>query len=97
MASGGARAGRGSPLTPFVRVAVAADYASPLANYGEEGLGYINSDVTIYLHRLPTTEWIGFEVTNHQATAGVAIGQCFLYDESGSIGTASVAALAQPR
>jgi hypothetical protein len=43
----------GSALTPFVRVAVAADFASPYANAGEEGLGYINSDVTLYLHRLP--------------------------------------------
>ena len=41
----------GMPLTPFVRVAVAADFASPWANAGEQGLGYINSDVTLYLHR----------------------------------------------
>jgi hypothetical protein len=85
----------GAPLTPFVRVAVAADFASPFANAGEQGLGYINSDVTLYLHRLPVKEWIGFEVVNHHATDGVAIGECFLYDQQGPIGTATVAALAQ--
>jgi hypothetical protein len=85
----------GSAPTPFVRVAVAADFASPFANAGEQGLGYINSDVTLYLHRLPVTEWIGFEVVNHHASDGIAIGECWLYDEQGPIGTSTVAALAQ--
>jgi len=83
------------PMTPFVRVAVAADFTSPFANAGDQGLGYINSDVTIYLHRLPTTEWIGFEVVNHGATDGIAIAECFLHDERGAIGSASATALAQ--
>jgi hypothetical protein len=85
----------GVPMTPFTRVALSADYASPFANAGDQGLGYINSDVTLYLHRLPTTPWIGFDVVNHQATAGIAIASCNLYDEQGSIGSSSVAALAQ--
>ena len=83
----------GLPLTPFQRVAVAADFTSPLANRSETGLGYINTDVTVYLHRLPVGEWIGFEATNHHATAGIAVGECFLYDLEGPIGTASTAAL----
>jgi acyl-CoA thioesterase len=85
------------PITPFTRAALTADYASPLANAGDEGLGYINSDVTLYLHRLPVTEWIGIEVNNHHATDGVAIAQCIFYDEKGAIGTSSVAALAQQK
>jgi hypothetical protein len=87
----------GRALTPFVRVAVSADFASPFANAGDAGLEFINSDVTVYLHREPRTEWIGYEVVNHGATAGVAIGECFLYDEDGPIGSASCAALAQRR
>jgi Thioesterase-like superfamily len=85
----------GMPLTPFTRVALAADFASPFANAGETGLGFINSDVTLYLHRLPVTNWIGFDVMNHHATDGIAIGECWLYDEKGAIGTSTVAALAQ--
>ena len=87
----------GEPLTPFVRVALAADFASPFANSGDQGLSWINSDITVYLHRLPATRWIGFEVKNHGETRGVAIGECWLYDEEGPIGTSSVAALAQKR
>ncbi len=85
----------GVPLTPFVRVAVGADFASPFANAGDQGLGFINSDVTLYLHRLPVTQWVGFEVVNHHSADGVAIGECWLYDEEGPIGTSTVAALAQ--
>ncbi|MEI9887968.1 MAG: acyl-CoA thioesterase domain-containing protein [Rhizomicrobium sp.] len=87
----------GEALTPFTRVAAAADFASPLANRHETGLGYINTDMTVYLHRLPVGEWIGFEKTNHHASDGIAIGECFLHDVEGPIGSASCAALRQAR
>jgi len=85
----------GTRLTPFVRVALAADFASPFANAGDQGLGFINSDVTLYLYRLPATPWIGLDVVNHHSRDGIAIGECWLYDEEGAIGTSTVAALAQ--
>lgn len=85
------------PMTPFTRAALAADFASPLANSGDSGLGYINSDVTLYLHRMPAGEWIGFESMNQQASDGVSIVDCFLYDVEGPIGSVSCCALAQRR
>ncbi|MBL8770593.1 MAG: thioesterase family protein [Phenylobacterium sp.] len=87
----------GVPFTPFARVATAVDFVSPFANAGDAGLGYINSDATFYLHREPVSKWVGFDVTAHGATAGVAIGECRLYDEDGMIGFASCTALAQKR
>lgn len=83
--------------TPWQRVALAADFTSPFANSGDAGLSFINTDITLYLHKLPATEWIGFEVVNHGSTQGVAIAECYLYDEEGPIGSSSVTALAQPR
>jgi hypothetical protein len=85
----------GEPLTPFVRVAAGADYASPMANAGDNGLKYINSDLTIYLHRVPVGEWVGYESIHHGADDGVAVGGCYLYDEQGRIGSATTCALAQ--
>jgi hypothetical protein len=85
----------GAPLTPFVRAALASDFASPFANAGEDGLAYINSDVTLYLHRQPKDRWLGFEVVNHGATDGVGVGECWLYDVEGPIGAVTVCALAQ--
>ena len=87
----------GTPITPWQRVALAADFTSPFANSGDAGLSFINTDITLYLHKLPATEWIGFEVVNHGSTQGVAIAECYLYDEQGPIGSSSVTALAQPR
>ena len=87
----------GTPLTPFMRAAIHADLANPFSNSGDHGLAYINSDVTLYLHRFPLGEWIGMEVVNHQASDGIAIGEVVLYDRSGAIGTSSVCSLAQAR
>ena len=88
----------GEPLTPFVRVAAwRRTSPAPSPTPATRAWSFINTDVTLYLHRVPITEWIGYEVVNHGATDGVAIGECFLYDEQGPIGSSSVAALAQKR
>ena len=86
-----------APLTPFVRAAQAADFVSPWCHASDAGQRYINSDVTLYLQRLPVGEWIGLHVTDHQATYGVAVGNCSFYDEEGPIGFGAAAALAQER
>jgi len=88
---------QGEELTPFVRVAMAADYTNPWANSGNQGLQFINADITLYIHRLPRQEWIGFEVVNHGSTEGVAIGECALYDKEGPIGRSTVCSLANRR
>jgi acyl-CoA thioesterase len=87
----------GEALSPFVRVASSADFASPLANSGDTGLHYVNADITLYLHRMPVGEWVGYEVASHQSADGVAIGDCTLYDERGAIGKSSVCAVANPK
>lgn len=85
------------PLTPWMRAALVADLTNPWANSGDGGLGYINSDVTMYLHRLPCDEWVSMDVVNHHATDGVAIGECYLYDRQGAIGLTAVTSLAQKK
>jgi len=87
----------GVPLTPFVRAASAADWTNPAANWGSEGLQYINADITLYLHRYPVGEWIGFEVSSHHSSEGIAVGACTMYDEQGAIGSSTVCALSQRR
>ncbi|WP_084421666.1 thioesterase family protein [Henriciella litoralis] len=86
-----------APLTPFTRVATAADFTSPLSNSGESSIDFINCDFTVYLHRLPVSEWIGIDLMKHNSTQGVAIGECWLHDETGPIGTVNVAALSNRR
>lgn len=87
----------GVPLTPFVRAAFASDFTNPFANSGSAGLQYVNADVTLYLHRLPEGEWLGFEVVEHHASDGIAVAECAIYDEQGNIGRSAVCGLANRR
>ncbi|TMR91211.1 thioesterase family protein [Nonomuraea basaltis] len=83
------------PVTPFVRAALAADFASPLSNMSVEGrLGFINADYTLTLARLPEGELVGVEAGGHLSAGGVATGQCTLHDAAGPIGFCVVTALA---
>jgi hypothetical protein len=87
----------GVELTPFIRAAFAADFTNPFANSGSEGLKYVNADITLYLHRLPEGEWLGFEVASHHAAEGIAVGECTMYDEAGAVGRSTVVGLSNRR
>ncbi|PZG33624.1 hypothetical protein C1I98_28635 [Spongiactinospora gelatinilytica] len=87
----------GEPVSPLVRAALAADFASPLSNFGPEGLYYINADYTLTLSRPPLGELVGLEVTGRLSEEGVSTGVCVVHDESGPIGHCVVTALANPR
>jgi hypothetical protein len=87
----------GQPLTPFMRVVTTADFTSPLAHSSAHGIDYINTDLTVHLHRLPVGEWIGYELTGHGATDGVAVGQVAIHDLDGPIGVLVISAIANSR
>ncbi|MET0248195.1 MAG: thioesterase family protein [Sphingobium sp.] len=87
----------GQTMTPFARVALAADFASPWTHIGDAGVHYMNTDIVVHLHRLPRGEWLGFEVTGHDASQGIAVGHCRLYDADGAIGFISATALTNQR
>lgn len=85
------------PLGPYARAVLAADFVSAFAHAGDAGIRYINSDVTLQLHRLPKGEWIGFEATGHEASRGIAVGHCRIHDSDGAIGFIGCTALANER
>lgn len=84
----------GEPLTPFVRAAMSADLACPLANGSDQGLHYINGDYTLALGRYPEGEWIGVMATQQIAADGISIASSDLIDERGSFATSTGASLA---
>jgi hypothetical protein len=81
----------------LVRAALAADFASPLANRGADGLRFINADYTLLLGRLPTSDAIGLESTGHLSDEGIAIGHCTMHDTSGPFAHCAVTAIANPQ
>lgn len=84
----------GESLSPLVRVALAADMASPVAHFGSAGLKYINADYSINLGRLPLGDAIGIESAGHLSEEGVAVGHCVMHDTGGPIGFCSTSAIA---
>ena len=85
----------GAPMSPFVHVATGADFHSPFANAGDQGLQLHQQRRHAVSAPYPVTRWIGFDRVNHHATARHAIGEYSLYDEKGPIRTSTVAALAR--
>ncbi|GAA3827293.1 thioesterase family protein [Sphaerisporangium flaviroseum] len=86
----------GEAISPLVRVALAADFASPLSNSGTSGLHFINADYTLTLSRMPVGEEVGLEAGGHLSDAGIATSHCTLHDTAGPIGFCVVTAVANP-
>jgi hypothetical protein len=83
----------GEPATAFQRAASLAESTSLVTNWGSEGIGFINADLTVTLARLPRSGDIGIEASDHVSAAGVAVGTAALYDRDGQFGTGSVVAV----
>jgi Thioesterase-like superfamily len=86
----------GERLTPLVRMAMAADIASPVSHFSTSGLSFINADYTLYLGRDPHGEYVGIQPCGHISEQGVAAGQCVIHDERGAVGFVTTAAVANP-
>jgi hypothetical protein len=86
----------GEHLTPLVRLGMAADLASPVSNFSDRGLNFINADYTVYLGREPQGEYVGIQPDGHLSEQGVAAGRCVLHDLRGPVGFAGVTAVANP-
>ncbi len=85
----------GEALTPLVRVAATSDFVNALSGMGAEAsTGFINTDLTLYLHRYPDGEWICLEVSRQAEAHGLGVARALLYDARGPIGTAVQAVLA---
>lgn len=83
-------------LTPLVRMAMAADLASPVSNYSTNGLSFINADYTVYLGREPHGEHVGIQPSAHISERGVAAGHCVIHDLRGAVGFVTTTAVANP-
>jgi hypothetical protein len=86
----------GEPLTPLVRLAMAADISSPVSNSSDRGLSFINADYTVYLGREPEGEYVGIQPAAHISDRGVAAGHCVVHDLLGPVGFVTTAAVANP-
>ena len=89
----------GEPLSPLSRAVATADSLSPLANaepsFRDGGVGFINADITLYLHRDPADEWLCVVATSRHGGGGFVVCDGALYDQRGPLGRIALASLAQ--
>ncbi|WP_227982037.1 thioesterase family protein [Nocardia spumae] len=87
----------GEQISPFQRAAFLGDTTNLVCHWGTEGVGYINSDMTLTLTRLPRGHELGLHAQDHISSDGVAVGTATLYDRQGRLGTCVVTAVADAR
>jgi hypothetical protein len=79
----------GEAPSPLQRVMVVADSGNGVsAALDYRRFQFINTDLTVVLHRLPATEWICLDAVTYPEPTGVGLAETRLYDERGPIGRA---------
>jgi hypothetical protein len=78
----------GEETSPLCRVAAAADFGNGISWVlsRNEGYGFINPDLTIYLHRYPVGEWICLDASTSVGPQGTGLAESRLFDTRGPIG-----------
>ena len=77
----------GQTTTPLQRAVAAADFGNGVASALPWGqFLFINTDLTVYLHRQPEGEWICLDASTDVDPHGVGVAHSRLYDERGPIG-----------
>jgi hypothetical protein len=81
----------GEDTLPLSRVTAAADFGNGVSWMLPRGQGYrfINPDLTVYLHRQPSGDWICLDAVTYPQPHGVGLAESRLFDELGPIGRAA--------
>lgn len=75
----------GTPLSPLVRAAMAADYPAGRGNMvGADPYSWPNLDISLFLMRAPVGEWLLVEAMTESAGKGTAIASSRLADRQGT-------------
>lgn len=87
----------GEETSPLVRLAATSDFGNALGGIRGAGTGFINADITLYMHRLPVGEWLCLDTRGSAQPHGVGLMQTTVYDPLGSVGIVAQAVLANQR
>jgi hypothetical protein len=79
----------GEPLRPLDRVLAAADSGNGVSAWFHAGSWlFVNTDLTVHLHRYPEGEWIHLDAHTTLEPHGVGLARSELSDAAGPIGNA---------
>jgi hypothetical protein len=88
----------GEQPSPLQRVLTAADSGNGVsAALDHRRYLFINTDLSVHLHRPPDGEWVCLEARTYPEPNGVGLADTALYDERGRIGRAAQTLLVRER
>ncbi|MFI6044954.1 thioesterase family protein [Nocardia sp. NPDC051321] len=77
----------GTPISPLQRTLAAADFGNGVSSVLPWGrYFFINTDLTVTLHREPVGEWICLDATTYPDRSGIGLADSHLFDQQGPIG-----------
>jgi hypothetical protein len=88
----------GEEPSPLTRVLCAADSSNGLSVALDlSRFTFLNPDLTVCLHRMPTGAWIGVDAVTSPEPHGIGLAEGALFDEQAAIGRAAQTLLIEPR
>lgn len=83
----------GEEMSPLAHLAVLVDCISAASPIGPIFGPWINTDITLYLHRPFVGEWLGMEIDRDVHPTGIGVANARLYDTEGALGSAHEAVM----
>lgn len=79
----------GEAPTPIQSICPLADCGNGISwNALPDVLGFMNTDLTLQMHREPVSDWMASEAVSHWQGNGVGMSHSVLYDTQGPVGVA---------
>jgi hypothetical protein len=78
-----------APSSGFQRICPLADCGNAISRNGEpQDFGFLNTDLSIHIHREPRGDWFRSQATSHWNADGIGMADALLFDEYGPVGRA---------
>ena len=95
---------RSVPLLPdeevsgFARICPLADCGNAVSRNAEPSdVAFMNTDLTVLLHRSPVGDWFGTQSVSRWEAVGIGMSDSLLFDDHGPVGRALQTLLIRPR
>jgi hypothetical protein len=83
--------------SPFQRICPLADCGNAISrNADPTKLAFMNTDLTVLLHRPPVGEWLGMDSVSRWEPNGIGMSDSLLFDDLGPVGRALQTLVIQP-
>jgi len=80
----------GQPLSALDRLLLVADCGNGIGGFLDiEKYSFINPDLTVYINRLPNSDWVGIDSKSFGQKNGIGLSDSIIFDEQGFIARAN--------